>query len=732
MRTACFESSIAACLSAGRRLLAALHVVLLLGLASLVGCGGGGGDEPCALSFTVQPVSQTVLDGTGATFSAAVSCSGTTRRWQRSTDDGASWQDIAGASQQAYSIAAVDVAMNGHRFRAAASAGSTTVFSSAATLTVSAPVATAITAQPADASAVAGGNASFAVTATGTSLSYQWQSSPDGAAWSNLAGATQPTLVLQAVTLGDNGRRYRVQVSNTVGSVTSSAALLSVTAASGAPIVTSQPLSVSTIVGQTATFAGGAIGTPSPTYQWQQSTDGGATYQNIPLANAAAYTTSPAVIGDNGKRFRFVATNTMGSVTSNPAVLSVGAGAAPTVLANPTDQSAAYPYNDFMPNTATFTAAFAGTPTPTLQWQISRDGGLNFSNISGATAARYTTPVLTDADNDSRFRLVATNIAGTTASNPARLGAGAFGFGFAPSGLALLANGDIMAVGFGYVRILTPSTRFVRTLAGDGVSFGLRDGTGATAGFVLPTGVVLDGAGNAYVADSTAVRRVTPQGVVTTFAGAGAAGFTNGNGTLARFGTLRNIAIDDAGNLYVTDTTNHAIRRITPGGEVTTLAGGSIGTADGQGSAASFNNLWGITVSSAGDIYVSDSGMARCALRRITPTGLVSTLTTGHICTDVDGSLAVAGFRGPRSMSADAAGNVFVRTIGGVRKIAPTGDVTTVPNSATEAAVYGVDYNSLVSDAAGNVYIDGMLLVEVGGGLVIRRITPLGAVTRMP
>jgi hypothetical protein len=243
--------------------------------------------------------------------------------------------------------------------------------------------------------------------------------------------------------------------------------------------------------------------------------------------------------------------------------------------------------------------------------------------------------------------------------------------------------------------------------------------------------VVLDAAGNAFVADSTAIRKVTPQGVVTTFAGSGTPGFTNGNGTLARFGTLRNIAIDPAGNLYVTDTANFAIRRVTPAGDVTTLAGGSArGSADGQGAAAQFDSPWGITVSSAGDVYVSDNIV--CSVRRISPTGLVVTLTAGLGCSDVDGSLSIARFNRPQAMSADAAGNVYVRTIGGVRKLSSAGEVTTVPNSATEAATLGVAYNPLLSDAGGTVYIDGTQQIEIGSGFVIRKVTPQGTVTRLP
>ena len=148
------------------------------------------------------------------------------------------------------------------------------------------------------------------------------------------------------------------------------------------------------------------------------------------------------------------------------------------------------------------------------------------------------------------------------------------------------------------------------TLAGTAGAFGSADGTGSGARFNYPWAVTVDGAGNVYVADSYnyTVRKITPAGAVTTLAGlAGAGGFTDGTGSDARFGTLNGIAVDTAKNVYVTDGSYNTVRKITPAGVVTTLAGtpGAVGSADGTGSAARFHSPFGITVDSAANLYVT-------------------------------------------------------------------------------------------------------------------------------
>ncbi len=181
-----------------------------------------------------------------------------------------------------------------------------------------------ISIQPANQVANAGAKVVFSVIATGTSLSYQWQSSPgSSAAWTPVNGAMAATLTLTAVSLADNGRQFRVVVANSLGSLASAAAVLTVTAAASAPAITTQPADISVAVGQTAGFNVVASGSPSPTFLWQRSTDAGATFQTIGGANAASYTTAATTAGDNGTRFRVIVSNGAGSVTSGVANLAV-------------------------------------------------------------------------------------------------------------------------------------------------------------------------------------------------------------------------------------------------------------------------------------------------------------------------------------------------------------------------------------------------------------------------
>ena len=172
-------------------------------------------------------------------------------------------------------------------------------------------------------------------------------------------------------------------------------------------------------------------------------------------------------------------------------------------------------------------------------------------------------------------------------------------------------------------------------LAGNASGLGSADLVGSAARFNYPYGVVIDGSGNVYVADTAnhTIRKITSAGVVTTLAGtAGTSGSTNATGTAATFNQPRGVAVDGSGNIYVADTDNHIIRKITSGGVVTTFAGtaGSPGRTDGSGAAARFNYPNGLAVDVNGDVYVADT--LNHTVRRITSDGVVSTLVgqAGH------------------------------------------------------------------------------------------------------
>ena len=158
-----------------------------------------------------------------------------------------------------------------------------------------------------------------------------------------------------------------------------------------------------------------------------------------------------------------------------------------------------------------------------------------------------------------------------------------------------------------------------------GVPIGSSDGTGSAARLYNPYAVAVDSSGNVFVADTgnNIIRKVTPAGVVTTLAGtAGLYGNADGTGSAARFDIVEGIAVDGSDNVFVADTLNSTIRKITPGGVVTTFAGtpGVIGSADGTGSAALFNNPSGVATDGAGNVYVADSN--NFTIRKITPAGV--------------------------------------------------------------------------------------------------------------
>ena len=249
------------------------------------------------------------------------------------------------------------------------------------------------------------------------------------------------------------------------------------------------------------------------------------------------------------------------------------------------------------------------------------------------------------------------------------------------------AAGNAYTSGGDSIHKITPAG-VATTLAGaDGGGLpGQVDGTGSAAGFSSSVNaMVTDSAGNIYVADHAMIRKVTPGGVVTTLAGQVGTGFANGTGAAAAFGGINGIAVDGAGNVYVSDS-NSAIRKITPGGVVATLAGSNpalgptAGFVDGIGFAARLGGPWGLVVDGAGNLIVADS--LNNAIRKVTPTGQVTTLAGGGPAAAgyLDATGLAARFNLPDALSIDAAGNVYVNDANGsaVRKMTPAGVVTTV------------------------------------------------------
>jgi sugar lactone lactonase YvrE len=217
---------------------------------------------------------------------------------------------------------------------------------------------------------------------------------------------------------------------------------------------------------------------------------------------------------------------------------------------------------------------------------------------------------------------------------------------------------------------------------------GLQDARGSQARFADPYGVVIDRAGNLYVADAgdnNRIRKIALDGSVTTLAG-GAEGFADGAGAAAAFHTPSGLAIDRAGNLYVADTGNNAIRKVTPEGVVSTIAGGAgAGWRDGAGRAAQFNGPLGVALDAHDNLYVADTNNDR--IRRIGPDGTVTTVA-GSTPGNFDGAAAQALFDTPAAIAVDHQGAVFVADTGNgsVRRLGLDGMVTTVATGAGASA----------------------------------------------
>ena len=368
----------------------------------------------------------------------------------------------------------------------------------------------------------------------------------------------------------------------------------------------------------------------------------------------------------------------------------------------------------------TFTLAATSTAPFTYQWR--KDG----VNIASATNASYTIASAPTTAAGS-YDVVVTNVGGGTTSQPATLTvAPAMIFTTLASGFSGAAGIAVDSAGNVYeadsqlhtIRKITYGGT-VTTLAGSAGSPGSTDGTGSAARFNGPRGVALDSADNVYVADfnGSTIRKITSTGVVTTLAGsAGSPGSADGTGTAARFSGPHGVTVDSAGNIYVADLGNATIRKITSGGVVTTLAGtaGVTGSADGTGAAAKFFNPAGIAMDGAGVLYVSDRD--NHTIRKITSGGVVTTLAgLAGAAASVDGTGSAARFNVPYGIASDSAGNLYVADTNNhtVRKVTSAGVVTTIAGLAgTAGSADGTGSASrfnapygVAVDSVGNLYV---------------------------
>jgi hypothetical protein len=346
-----------------------------------------------------------------------------------------------------------------------------------------------------------------------------------------------------------------------------------------------------------------------------------------------------------------------------------------------------------------------------------------FSEPTGITHDPFGNVFLTD-DNNNTIRKIAPG--GVTSTFAGAVGTGvADGVGtFArfnyPAGIAVDAADNLYVGDFlnQTIRKIT-SGGFTATLAGLAGVAGSANGTNGTARFTYPSGVAVDSSGNLYVADTgnDMIREVTPAGVVTIFAGkAGTAGSKDGTGTAARFNAPVGVAVDGASNVYVADTGNFEIRKITPAGVVSTLAGSAqaSGYYDATGTNASFAGPTGIAVDGVGNIYVADT--PNLVLREISPAGAVTTIAgLAHTSGSVDGTGSTARFGSPYGLALDSATNLIVVDLGNnaIRRVSPLGMVSTLAGNAgtggnadgTGVAALFLSPQQVAVDSAGNLYV---------------------------
>ena len=587
----------------------------------------------------------------------------------------------------------------------------------------------AFSTQPQNTSVTAGQNTSFTVAAIGTApVAYQWQIQTVGSAgWTNLSdggefsGTSTATLSITGATDDLNQAQFQCVLSNG-GFATSNLVTLTV---NFPPALEMQSPSTTAIAGQSVSFSVGVTGSPAPAYQWQVSTDNGSTWTN--LSDGGGFVgTGTATLGiaaasgsQSGSQFRMVATNGSGVFTSTPVTL--------TVTAVPGGDLVAYDFTTLAgqaPGSANGTGAAAQFNNPE---SVAVDGSGN--------------AYVADSWNDTIRKITPAGVVTTLAGSPFQTGyadgtEGAARFN-QPAGVAADASGNVyVADGSSTIRKITPAG-VVTTLAGSAYQNGNQDGTGGAAQFNNPRGVAVDGSGTVYVADSNnnTIRKVTPAGVVTTLAGSP---YQNGNvdatGSAAQFFQPQGVAVDSNGYVYVADRNNCTIRKITPGGAVTTLAGtpGISGNPNGTGSAAQFANPQGVAVDAAGNVYVADTN--NNAIRMITPGGVVTTLAGMGGFGNADGTGGFAQFDNPQGIASDPSGNLYVADTQNntIRAVSPGGVVTTL---AGTPRIYGADGTGSAAaftnpggtavDLAGNVYVADT------NNAIIRKITPAGVVTTL-
>lgn len=560
--------------------------------------------------------------------------------------------------------------------------------------------------------------ASFSVVVSGDPVpTIQWQvDTKTGAGWVALtndsvySGVTSTTLVLTGVTTALNSYDYRAVATNSVSSVNSNGATLTV---QSAPAFTTAATTNFTYQ-EAGSFVITATGFPTPTITLQPGAPVWLSLQQTSSTTNSRTVTmvgTPSTNAGSTVSFAVRASNVAGNTDQD---FSLVVRTVPAVSSQPTDASGA------LGQSATFSAVVSGFPAPSLQWQRQAAGSAVWADVSndgtfsGVTSSSLSIARLTSGLNGDSFRVVATNSAGSVNSNSALLtitnstvittfagkaseagatdGLGGVARFNGPSGIALDSAGNIyVADTSNHVIRKVSAAGSVSTLAGVAGSSGSSDGAALAARFSGPSAVAVAPSGTVYVADTYnhVIRAIAPDGTTTTLAGvAGATGGTDGSASTARFYYPSGIAYSPGGFLVVADTFNHTIRRVQLSGTVSTIAGvaGSSGSANGNGAAARFSQPYSVAVDSSGVIYVADSG--NHVIRKIIDVETFRTVSTpagsAGVVGGSDGTGSAASFNQPSAVACDSSGNVFVADTSNntVRRMTPAGVVTTVAGSA--------------------------------------------------
>ena len=384
---------------------------LAVGPASARVAGGAGPLLDKAPKVTTSPSSATVEEGQSASFEAAASGSpAPTVQWQLSTDEGAIWSNVEGATSDKLTISDAKVSESGDDYRAVFKNTAGQASSKAAILTVL--LLPYVTEQPLSVIVEEGTTATFDATASGSPApSTQWQFSTNaGQTWTSIAGATSSQYSVTATKSSESGYEYRALFTNAAGATPSEAATLTV---QKAPAVSKQPSGATAEEGHSASFEATASGFPAPTVQWEVSTDAGASWGQVAGATSDQLTIADAKTSEDGDQYRAVFENVAGKATSEAAKLTVRNR--PKLTEQPqgvTVQAG---------QSATFEAMASGYPTPTVQWESSTDAGSSWSQVAGATSDQLTIGDVTAAQNATEYRAVFTSVAGTAYSEAATL-----------------------------------------------------------------------------------------------------------------------------------------------------------------------------------------------------------------------------------------------------------------------------------------------------------------------